>query len=158
MKGRAIIVGVLALLLSALVIRTALFDSYAFSNPAKSAAIWPGRSSVILASGIDELGRQAAAGRPVDIGMVNRLVATAAKDPLAPEPFLVRGIAAQLAGNDALAGRAFLEARDRQPRGVAARYFLADHYLRTSQTQRGLAEISSLTRLFPQSLGAIAPY
>jgi hypothetical protein len=52
----------------------------------------------------------------------------------------------------------FLEARRRDPYSIAARYFLADHYLRTRQTKQGLAEISALTRLVPQSLDRVAPY
>jgi hypothetical protein len=158
MRGRTIIVAMLALVSMVLVVRTAFVDAYASSDPVKAAAIWPGHPSVILASGLEEIGRHAAAGRPADKAMVDRLVATAIKDPLAPEPFLVRGVEAQLAGNEALAGRAYVAARDRQPRAVAARYFLAAHYLRTGQIQPGLSEISSLTRLVPQSLDKIGPY
>ena len=129
MKGRAIIVVALALLVSLMVIRTAFVAAYASRNPAKAAAVWSGHPSVIFAAGLGEVGRTAAAGRPVDEAMVDRLLAASRKDPLAPEPFLVRGVQAQVAGNPALAGRAFLAARDRDPRSVAAHYFLADHYL-----------------------------
>jgi hypothetical protein len=89
---------------------------------------------------------------------VQRMLAASAKVPLAPEPFLVRGVQAQLAGNPQLASRAFLAARDRNPREIAARYFLADHYLKAGQAGPGLIEISALARLVPQSLPNIAPY
>ena len=36
------------------------------------------------------------------------------------------------------------------PRSLAAHYFLADHYLRTNQTDAGPAELARLTRLVPQ--------
>ncbi len=158
MKGRTIIVAVLALLSAALVLRMAFVEAYATHNPARAAAVWPGHPSVIFATGLEEVGKRSVARQPVDKAVVERLVATAVKNPLAPEPFLVRGVEAQLAGNEALAGRTFIEARKRDPRAVAARYFLAEHYLRTGQTRQGLAEISALTRLVPQSLDSIAPY
>ena len=120
--------------------------------------MWSSHPSVILATGLDEVGRTAATGKPVDKVLVEGLLAVAVKAPLAPEPFLVRGVEAQLVGNEALAARAFLEARHRDPRSVAARYFLADHYLRTGETRQGLSEISALTGLVPQSLDGIAPY
>jgi hypothetical protein len=71
---------------------------------------------------------------------------------------LVRGVQAQSVRNDVLAGRAFVAARDRAPRNVAARYFLADHYQRIGQIAAGLEEISALARLVPQSLPKVAPY
>lgn len=158
MVGRAIIVGVPALLAGTLVLRTAAVDALASKNPAKAAAAWPTHPTVVFASGLEQIGRDATARRPVAKSVVARLVAAAARAPLAPEPFLVKGVEAQLAAREALAGRAFLEARKRDPRAVAARYFLADHYLRTGRPRQGLGEISALTRLVPQSLDSIAPY
>lgn len=100
----------------------------------------------------------AVAAEPVDPALLHRLLATSAKAPLAPEPFLVRGVEAQLAGDQTRALQAFLAARDRNPRTIAARYFLADHYLKAGQTGPGLAEISVLARLVPQSLPSVAPF
>lgn len=80
------------------------------------------------------------------------------KEPLAPEPFLVRGIEAQLAGDQALAERAFVRAELRDARSVPARYFLADQYFRTGRTAAGLREISSLARMIPTGVGSLAPY
>lgn len=157
MAGRAITAIILALFLSALVIRNAFMDAYGVQDPSKAATVWPGHPSVVLASGLAEVGASAAAGRPISPATVQRMVATAAKAPLAPEPFLVRGVEAQVAGDGPLALRAFLEARRRDPRSIPARYFLAGYYLRSGDTQRGLAEISALTRLVPQSLGGVAP-
>ena len=86
------------------------------------------------------------------------MLSASAKAPLAPEPFLVRGVQAQLSGEQQLALRSFLAARQRNPRGIAARYFLADHYLKVGETGPGLNEISALARLVPQSLPTVAPY
>ena len=158
MKDRGVIVVGLALVVAVLVVRDAFVAAYATREPARAAALWPSHPSVIFASGLDEVGRTAASGRPVDKAIVERLLVASAKAPLAPEPFLVRGVEAQVAGNEALAERAFLEARHRDSRSVAARYFLADLYLRAGQTRQGLGEISALARLVPQSLDGIAPY
>lgn len=147
-----------ALLLAILVIRSAFVQAFAVKDPARAAAIWPGHPSVQLESGLAEVGDMAAAGRPIDPALVRRLIVASAKAPLAPEPFLVRGVEAQLAGDQPLALKAFLAARQRNPRGIAARYFLADHYLKAGQTAFGLAEISALARLVPQSLPNVAPF
>jgi hypothetical protein len=158
MAVRAITIIVPALLLSALVVRNALVDAYGPRDPAKAAAFWPGHPSLVLAAGLEEVGAAAASGRPVNPATVRHMLATSAKVPLAPEPFLVLGVEAQVAGDEALARRAFLAARRRDPRSIAARYFLADHYLRSEQIAQGITEISALTRLVPQSLDAIAPH
>src|SRR5262245_20446259 len=157
MAGRAITVLICALILAALVVRSAFVSAYVSQDPSRAAAFWPGHPSVVLASGLVEVGTSAAAARPVNPITVRSMQQAAAKAPLAPEPFLVRGVEAQLGGDAQLALQSFMAARERDPRSVAARYFLADHYLKAGQTQQGLAEISALTRLVPQSLGGIAP-
>lgn len=157
MVGRAITAVILALFLSVLVVRNAFIDAYGVQEPSRAAAVWPDHPSVVLALGLAEVGSSAAAGRPISPTTVRRMLATAARAPLAPEPFLVRGVEAQVAGDASLALRAFIEARRRDPRSIPARYFLAGHYLQNGDTQRGLAEISALTQLVPQSLGGVAP-
>src|SRR5436190_15749151 len=157
-KARALIVVALAVVVAVAVVRSAFVAAYVSRDPAKAAAIWSSHPSVIFATGLEEVGQTAAAGKPVGKAEVDRLLAASTKAPLAPEPFLVRGVWAQTEGKEAVAARALLEARRRDPRSVAARYFLADHYLKTGQTRLGLGEISTLARLVPQSLSRIAPY
>jgi len=158
MKLRAIVVVTLALLTAWMVVRSAFVAAYASRDPATATSVWSGHPAVIFAAGLGEVGRMAAAGTPVSKATVDQLLAASTKAPLAPEPFLVRGVQAQVAGDQALAERAFLEARKRDPRSVAAHYFLADLYVRTGQTRRGLGEITALARLVPQSLRGIAPH
>jgi hypothetical protein len=155
-KVRTVAVVLPALIIAALAVRVAVVQA----NPSSplASAIWPGHPTVIFASGLAEIGNAAVARKPVAKSEVNRLIAAAAKAPLAPEPFLVRGVEAQIGGDERLAGGVFGEARRRDPRSMAARYFLADHYLRTGQTRRGLGEISALTRIVPESLDGVAPY
>jgi hypothetical protein len=151
----AILVGIF---LAFLVLREATVTAYAGRNPARAAMLWPSHPSVVLESGLAQIGDAAAAGSPADPALVDRLLSVSADAPLAPEPFLVRGVQARVAGDEAAAGRAFIAARTRNPRLVAARYFLADHYLRIGDTGNGLAEIAALARLVPRSLSQVAPY
>lgn len=81
-----------------------------------------------------------------------------AKEPLAPEPFLVRGIQAQLAGQSMEAQRAFEAAQWRDPRSLPAAYFLADRYFQAGDSARGLREVAVLARLAPTGSGTVAPY
>jgi hypothetical protein len=147
-----------ALLLAFLVVRVAVAQSYAGREWSRLARIWPSHPAIAFESGMAEIGARAAAGQAVDAALVRPLLAASAIAPLAPEPFLVRGVEAQVAGDKRLALRAFLAARQRSPRTVAARYLLADHYLKEGQTLQGLAEISALARLVPQSLPSVAPF
>ena len=136
------------------IVRLALVQS----DPSRLIDIWPGHPAATLESGLSDVGMNAAAGEPVDPALVRRLLEASAKAPLSPEPFLVRGVQAQVAGDHQLALRAFQAARERNPRNVAARYFLANHYLDKGKVVAGLAEVSVLARLVPQSLPSVAPF
>ena len=147
-----------ALLVALTVVGAAFVQAYATRDPGRAASVWPGHPTVMLETGLSQVGETAAAGRPVDKALVDRLVSAFAKAPLAPQPFLVRGVEAQVTGDQALALRAYLAARQRDPRAIAPRYFLADLHLKAGNTAAGLTEISALARLVPQSLPNVAPY
>jgi len=157
-KLRAIAVALIAVLAIWQVVRTAYVEAYAADEPAKAAALWPSHPDVLFKTALAQIAGAAAAGQPVPRARIEAIYEAAAQAPLAPEPFLVRGVDAQLAGNSALAGRAFEAARHRNPRSLAAHYFLADHYLRTNQPAAGLAELARLTRLVPDGIVSVAPY
>jgi len=157
-KLRTAFVALLALLAITQVIRNAFVLSDASAQPRKSAAIWPSHPDVLFKTALDDIAAAAAAGRPVPRARIEAIYAAAGKAPLAPEPFLVRGVEARLEGNEQLAGRAFEAAHRRAPRSLAAHYFLADHFLRTVQTDAGLAELARLTRLVPDGITSVAPY
>ena len=156
--GRALIVVSAAVLISFLVVRVAAVDAFAGEESGTATSIWPDHPSVVFQSGLAKIGDTVAAGKPVDRSLVGRLISAFEQAPLAPEPFLVRGVEAQLAGDQSLALRAFLAARQRNPRAIAPRYFLAELYLNADRTGPGLSEISALARLVPQSLPQVAPY
>jgi len=80
------------------------------------------------------------------------------KAPLAPEPFLVRGVQAELGGDSLAAQRAFEAAQWRNPRSLPAAYFLADQYFRAGNVSGGLREVAALARLSPEGGAAAVPY
>jgi hypothetical protein len=155
---RIVAVGAVALLLAATVVRTALVEQYAAIDPRRAAAIWPTHPDVELALGLMEIGSATHSGQPVSEETIERLMDAARKAPLESEPFLVRGVQAQLSGNFRVAGEAFRAAKLRDGRNSAARYFLAEHYLKQGDAARGLSELAFLARLVPNGAVGLGPY
>jgi hypothetical protein len=77
---------------------------------------------------------------------------------LSPEPFLVHGVAASLAGDAEAAKRDFLAAQWRDPRSMPAAYFLAEHYLRSGEALEGLRQTALAARLSPGGQSSVAPF
>jgi hypothetical protein len=105
-----------------------------------------------------EIGRAARDRRPVQPTTFAIISDAARKAPLSPEPFLVRGVQAQLAGQNRLAAAAFSAAERRDPRSLPAHYFLADAFFRSGDARRGLEEVGVLARLAPNGATSVAPY
>ena len=156
--ARAFVVAVLALSLLALIIRNAAALAFSESNPERAAAIWPGHPAVEVTRGLVAIATAARERAPVDPVVLQSMYDSSRKNPLAPEPFLVRGVQAQVSGNAVLARQAFAAAKRRDPRSLQARYFLAEDDLRRGDVANGLAEIVVLARLAPYGAGSLAPY
>lgn len=155
---RTISIVVIALGVGVQVVRNGVVNALADTNPPRAARAWRGHPEAELGVAMTDIATAARQGRRV-AGAVFAVVDDAAtKAPLAPEPYLVRGVQAQLTGNTQLAGRAFQAAEWRDPRSLPARYFLADHYLRTGDVRRGLTEFAALARLAPGGIGSATPY
>src|SRR5687768_6956671 len=152
-----LVVALLAVAAAVFVVRGALVAAYTDSNPVRAAAAWPGHPAAAFRAGLVRIGEAAAAGRLVAGSIIDPLLAAARSAPLAPEPFLVRGVQLRLGGDETAAGRAFVEAKRRDPRSIPARFFLADHYLRSGAVQAGLDEVVVLTRLVPGSEARLVP-
>jgi hypothetical protein len=140
------------------VVRQAYVDYYGSIDPAKARRLWADHPGVSFKDDLNEIARASASGRKAPRRRIQEILERSARAPLAVEPFLVRGIEADMAGRLELAGEAFRAAKRRDPRSVAARYFLAEHYLKTEQVDRGLNELAVLTKLVPNSLPSVAPY
>ena len=158
MTIRAVVAVGLALLVAAQVVRTAAVRALGETSPASAARLWPTHPDVQLSLALTEIAAATRDGRPVSPAVFQSVASASRKAPLAPEPFLVRGVQAQVAGNLSLAERAFVEARWRDGRSLPARYFLAEHYLRQREAAKGLREIVALTRLIPGGELQLAPY
>jgi tetratricopeptide (TPR) repeat protein len=154
--ARAILVVVTGFLLAVLVVRTAAVADEA-SRATLALRLWPSHPAVLVDRTMSEIGTRAAHGQSLTPAILNQVDQIAAKAPLAPEPFLIKGALAQIDQDQAQAERLFTAARARDPRSVAARYFLADRYLRSGRTGQALAEIATLSELFPQGMAGFGP-
>lgn len=156
--ARSLFVLAATLLLAVQVVRNAAVAALAPTSPEQASRFWPGHPDVELAIGMTQIGKAAHARATPAAGTFALIDNAATKAPLAPEPFLVRGVQEQLAGKLRLAGRAFQAAELRDPRSLPAHYFLADYYYRTGDIRRTLAEIAVLARLTPTGTATLAPY
>lgn len=154
---RPLFVGTAAAVLSYFVLSEAIVRSNLATNPAQSFAAWPTHPEARIAAGMQEIGAASQAGRLVDRPLTDPLIEASRRAPLSPEPFLVRGVALQGMGDEAGAGAAFMAARRRDPRSIAAHFYLSDHYARSGRIGLSLTELGRLIRLLPGSSGQIAP-
>jgi len=155
---RTILVSVTAVLAGSVVVRNAVVAQYAETRPELAARIWPSHPASKLWSGLTQIGLNARERKPVGPVILGTIRDAAAKSPLAPEPFLVRGVEAQLSGHPSLAREAFLAAKLRDGRSIPARYFLAEQYFRSGDAAHGLREIALLARMVPNGVAGLAPF
>jgi hypothetical protein len=149
---------VAALLVGVQVVRNGAVAQYAETNPKVAARIWATHPTSELWLGLTQIGltaRQRASVAPATLELFRDATKRA---PLSPEPFLVRGVQAQLAGDNSVALRAFLAAKLRDGRSIPARYFLAEQYFRTGDASQGLREIATLARMVPNGVTNLAPF
>lgn len=155
---RLVAIGLLSLLAIVQIARQAVVSAFAKTHPAYARATWGAHPDVAFKFGLEAIAAAAAEHRSAPRARIQDMLARARWSPLSPEPFLVRGVDLRLSANEGGAGRAFAAALRRDPRSIAARYFLADHYLRSGQGDKGLTELAMLTRLVPNSISGVAPY
>ena len=149
--ARAIPVAFIAALLAFQVVRTAMVRQSPLGTP-----LWPGHPQMVRNQTMAEIGTIAANGDTIPPRLLPRVEQIARQMPLAPEPFLIHGALAQIEGRDEKAERLYREARSRDPRSPAARYFLTERYLRTGRVEQALAEMAVLSRL-TGAVGVFAP-
>lgn len=158
MIARAIVTVVAVTLVGAQVVRNAAVSGLAIRRPEAAATFWNGHPATEVSMAMTQIALSARSRRPVPDGVFATMADAAVKEPLAPEPYLVRGVQAELTGDVQGAERAFEAAQWRDPRSLPAAYFLADRYLRTRDVSRGLAEVAALARLLPNGNVTVAPY
>lgn len=147
-----------ALLLAVQVVRNAAVAALAAGAPQAALRIWPGHPAAELALARADIDRAARGQKRLSPSTIAMVADAASKAPLAPEPFLARGVEQRLAGNNEVAVQSFLAAERRDPGSPAARYFLADLYYHGDDAGRALKEIAALARLAPGGVQATIPY
>ena len=158
MIARLVVVIAAVLLIGAQIVRSAAVAMLSPRKPTEAAAVWRSNPSVEISLGMTQIAEAARARRPVPALIFAAMADAATKDRLAPEPFLVAGVRAQLSRDNATAERAFEAAQWRDPLSLAAAYFLADRYFRVGDSQKGLTEVAALARLTPAGTATVAPY
>jgi hypothetical protein len=156
--ARRLIVGAIALLLAVMVVRNSAIDALAEVDPARAAQFWGSHPATEISLAMTGVARAARLRSAVPPGVFERIDDAARKAPLAPEPFLVHGVQAQMAGHQEAAERSFRAAEWRDPRSLPAHYFLAERYFAKRDAERALKEIASLANLSPGGVVSSAPY
>src|SRR3954453_22116689 len=156
LRGGAIVL--LALLMAVQGVRNAAVLAFKTRDPAAAVAVWKGHPDATISLALVSIARSAHDRRPISPMIFANLDEAATRSPLAPEPFLVRGVQAQLAGDGQTAEKAFEAAQWRDPRSLPAAYFLADRYVRSGDAVRGLRQLGALARLSPNGHLIVAPY
>jgi len=147
-----------AALLAVQIVRNAAVEELAETLPQSAARLWPDHPEVRAQTGMVAIGAATGKRQPVPQTAFEALNETALQAPLLAEPFLVRGVQAQLAGDDALARKAFIAAERRAPRALPAHYFLAEQDLRSGNVAHGLSELAVLAVLAPNGAVSVAPF
>lgn len=158
MRVRAIAAIAVAALLAIQVVRNAVVSAFADVNPGVATKAWKGHPASEIGLAMTEIAKSSRARKPVPQWAFTDIRDAAGKAPLAPEPFLVRGVQASLAGENVLAQRAFEAAQWRDPRSLPSAYFLAESYLRRGDVGNGLRETAVLAQLSPGGVSAVVPY
>lgn len=158
MIGRAVIAVAVAALVGVQVVRSAAVAEFATTKPELAARFWGSHPTAELSLAMTRIAVAARQRRPVSSAVFTAMADAADKEPLAPEPFLVRGVQAELSGDGERAQRAFEAAQWRDPRSLPAAYFLADRYFRSGDATHGLEEVGALARLAPNGNITVAPY
>jgi hypothetical protein len=158
MIARRVLCVIAALLLGLVIVRNAAVGLLAQRAPGSAARVWRDHPDVEISSAMTKIALAARAGRAAPSAVFPILSKAAVQDPLAADPYLVRGVQLSLSGDAGGAERAFKAAQWRDPRSLPAAYFLANLYVREGQTAPALRQIAALARLSPNGGQTAGPY
>jgi hypothetical protein len=158
MIARGVLVLFAVALLAVQVVRNAVVVAVSDTRPAVAARFWSSHPDAELTGSMTQIAHAARAGQRVPASVFATIDDAAVKAPISPVPYLVRGVQAQLSGDTHTAERAFVAAQWRDPRSLAAAYFLADRYFRAGDTKNGLRQVAALARLAGSGPQIVAPY
>ena len=153
--ARIAVAGVFVLVAGFQIVRTAVIgdDRYV----AQAATLWPSHPSVVRGKAMSGVAQAGIALAPPSTETLGTLQLLAREEPLSIEPFLVEAALA-VRNQDYQRGETLLtEARRREPRSPAARFLLADLYLRSGRPLPAMGEMAVLNRLIPAAATGLAP-
>ncbi len=150
-------VATVAAVLCVEVARLTIAARIAETNPPLAEQLAPDIPPVLVSKAMAEVGQAAAQAATPGRDTLNRLRRVAAAAPLQPEPLLVEAAMAEKAGHLSRAEGLLVQARRLEPRSVAARYLLADLWLREEKVTQGLGEMAVLARLLPGTTVQLVP-
>ena len=156
--ARLLLVVAAGLLIAIQVVRNAAVTGLSAQSPDTAAHMWRDHPATAISLGLTQIAKAAREGATVPATTFDAVWNAARSSPLSPEPFLVRGVQQQWSGNRSEALQAFLAAERRDPRSLPAHFFLADHFFRAGDANRGLIEAAALARLAPNGIPSAAPY
>lgn len=162
MPGRVSLAGIIAVLASSIILavniaRLTIASKVAESNPKLSLQLAPLAPEPLISTAMAQVGEAAAQGNNPRRDTLDRFRIASGLAPLQPEPFLVEGALAEKAGDYSRAEMLLKQARTYSPRSIAARYLLADLYLRQGKVLDGLSEMMILTKLVPSAAVQMVP-
>jgi tetratricopeptide (TPR) repeat protein len=127
------------------------------TRPGLAETLVPRSPDALMEAAMSEVGQAAAVGRVPPLSAMRRLGELQRRAPLDPQPYLVEAAIAQRSGDMDRAERLLVEARRLDPRSAAARYLLADVWLRQGRVVEGLGEMATLGRLVRGSAVELVP-
>ena len=148
---------IVAVLLAVEVARLTAAAGLAETRTGLAEALAPKSPTALMSAAMAEVGQAAAAGQLPPPSAIRRLGELQRQAPLDPQPFLVEAAIAQRSGDMNRAERLLVEARRLDPRSAAARYLLADVWLRQGRVIEGLGEMATLSRLLRGSAVELVP-
>ena len=152
---RIVAAGIFAISAGAVAVLTGIVAAFGETKPELAARFWSSHPTVVKNLTLAKIGAAAAAGKtpgPDTLDQAKRLAIAA---PLSPVPFLINAARAMQDGKVTDGERLLKQARHRDPRSSAARFLLADLYLRNGQVLPGLREIVALSRITPAFAGQL---
>lgn len=140
-------VGLLLLLLLALQAgRSAIAAAWADRRPELVRFVWPSHPTALFSEALAGIGSAAAKGQAPGTDLLEQVERGSRKAPLAVEPLLVDAAARLAAGDRILSEKLLLAAVRRDARQPAARFLLADLYVRQGRVDDALTQIIALDR------------
>lgn len=137
-------------------LRVALVASGGEDTNSLASSLWPGHPTVLRTDIMLRLAKGSARRQEPSAGIMQQVRLLSLKEPLAVEPYAVKGAIALRDAKYSRAAQLLIAARQRDPRNRPVRFLLADAYLRQEKINSALQELIVLTHLSPEMTSPVA--